>query len=226
MKLLRLILLTSFGVTILLFTFILATYFIKFSGNISDNPDDWVLFISICNWGFISLLTGLNVWVFFKLTSLIAKKDEQHHIENKLSRSENAILDLRISDYKRLRYEASKIKIAILKKENFEYDLNLFMQVLYSMNYSSLFSTTTMGVSILAPIIEKFEKILATTKFNGEELMKLIDSSLSTIEVLIFTNQLRDERIWKQVQEHPNWFDSTLVSIDEYFKNMRLPAQK
>lgn len=106
MKSLRLILLICFNLLLVIFFTILIVYFTKFSGGISDKTDNWLLFISICNWGFISILTGLNVWMFYKLTSMFA-------YENKLSRSENAILDLRLSDYKQLRAEASKIKIAI-----------------------------------------------------------------------------------------------------------------
>ena len=213
MKSLRNLLLVCSTVLLILFCGIIITYFVKFSGGISNKSDDWILFISICNWAFISLLTGLNVWVFYRLTSLFAH-------ENKISRSENAILDLRISDYKLLRSEASKIKIAILKKENYESALNMFMQILYSMNLSPSFSTTTLGKSVLLPIVEEFEHFFSQNKKNGVELMKLIDSSIHTIEVIIFTNQLRDERLLEQIQKHPNWFDSTLVSIDKYMSKL------
>lgn len=204
-----------FGFLAATFIILLIVYFIKFSGGISDSIDNWLLFISICNLGFISILTGLNVWVFYRLTSMFA-------YENKLSRSENAILDLRLSDYKKLRAEASKIKIAILKNEDFEVELNKFMQTLYSMSLSPSFSTTTLGKSVLIPIVEKYEKFFSQNNKNGEELMKLIDSSMQTIEVVIFTNQLRDDRLLKQIRKHPNWFDSTLISIDEFIKNTKL----
>lgn len=211
MKKLRNLLYTCFGLLILLFCGIVFTYFFKFSNCISNESNDWILFISICNWGFISLLTGLNVWVFYKLTSMFA-------YENKISRTENAILDLRLNDYKQLRSEASKIKIAILKKEDFEVELNKFMQILYSMSLSPSFSTTTLGKSILVPIVEKYENFFSQNNKSGEELMKLIDSSIHTIEVIIFTNQLRDERLLEQIRKHPDWFDSTLISIDNYMK--------
>lgn len=196
---------------IMVFIIIIQAYFAKFSGSISDNTDNWMLFISICNLGFISLLTGLNVWVFYRLTSLFAH-------ENKISRSEKAILDLRLNDYKRLRVEAAKIKIATLKDEKFESEFNEFMQVLYSMSLSPAFSTTTLGKSVLAPIIEQFESFFTEPERNTKELISLIDRSLSTIEILIFTNQLRDERVLEQIRKHPNWFDSTLISIDNYMK--------
>lgn len=211
MKTLRYSLITCFGLLIIIFTIIVQSYFSKFSGGVSDNTDNWMLFISICNLGFISILTGLNVWVFYSLTSLIAH-------ENKISRSENAILDLRLSDYKQLRIHAAKIKLSILKAENFECEFNEFMQVLYSMSSSPSFSTTTLGKSVISPIIEKYESYFTHNKRDGEELIKLIDSSLSTIELLIFSNQLRDERILEQIRKHPNWFDSTLISIDSYMK--------
>lgn len=209
MRTLKYVLLISFGLMALILFIIIEAYIVNFSGGISNKAENWMLFISICNWGFISILTGLNVWVFYKLTSTIA-------YENKISRSENAILDLRLSDYKQLRAEASKIKMAILKNEDFESELNKFMQTLYSMNLSPSFSTTTLGKSVLLPIVEKYEDYFSQKNKNGEELLKLIDSSIHTIEVVIFTNQLRDERLLEQIRQHPNWFDSTLVSIDNY----------
>ena len=211
MNKLRNLLYICFSFLILLFLSIAGVYFFKFSYGISEKPDDWLLFISMCNWGFISLLTGLNVWVFYKLTSMFA-------FENKISRSENAILDLRLSDYKQLRVKASKIKIAVLKNGGYDIELNTFMQVLYAMSVSPSFYTTTFGKSALLPIVEKFETFLLQETKNGEELINLIDRSLSTIELLIFSNQLRDERILEQIRKHPSWFDSTLNSIDNYMK--------
>lgn len=213
MKTLKHVLLISYGLMALIFFIIIEAYFVKFSGGISNMAENWMLFISICNWFFISTLTGLNVWVFYKLTSMVA-------YENKISRSENAILDLRLSDYKQLRVEASKIKMAILKNENFEVELNKFMQTLYSMSLSPSFSTTTLGKSVLLPIIEKYENFFSQKNKNSEELMKLIDSSVHSIEVVIFTNQLRDERLLEQIRKHPNWFDSTLISIDNYMSRL------
>lgn len=94
------------------------------------------------------------------------------------------------------------------------------MQTLYSMSLSPSFSTTTLGKSVLIPIVEKYENFFSQNNKTGEELMKLIDSSMQTIEVVIFTNQLRDERLLKQIRRHPNWFDSTLISIDNYINKI------
>lgn len=94
------------------------------------------------------------------------------------------------------------------------------MQTLYSMSLSPSFCTTTLGKSVLIPIVEKYENFFSQNNKTGEELMKLIDSSMQTIEVVIFTNQLRDERLLKQIRRHPNWFDSTLISIDNYINKI------
>lgn len=208
MKTLRNLLLICFGVLILLLLVILVAYFIKFSGGISDRTDNWILFISICNLGSISILTGLNVWVFYKLTSLIA-------LENKMSRSENAILELRISDFKQLRQYATNLKIAIIRNRDYQNELDDFWKILLSMQASSLFSTTEIKQSTLDPILDYLKDALLN-KNKTEELLEHIDRSLRTIEILMFSNQLRDDRLLEEIRKHPNRFDSTLVSTDNF----------
>lgn len=218
MKKLRDLLYICFGLLILLFLCTAITYFFKFSNGISNKSDDWILFISICNWGFISLLTGFNVYVFFKLTSAIAQNDYNRFIENKVSLSEKAILEIRVSDFKLLREYAINIKLAIAKGEDYNCELNNFKKILLSMRDSRLFSCTDNKGSVLDSVVEYLDNSLKDAELNSEKLICHIDSALRTIELLIFSQQLRDDRILEEVRKHPNRFDVTLVGIDNYMK--------
>lgn len=221
MKTLRNVLLLSYAALCLFFGAILATYFIKFSGGISDNTDNWTLFISICNWGSMSLLTGLNIWVFFQLTSLIEKNEAKRFVENKLSRTEDAIWELRTNDYKRLREYATELKIDIYTNNRFEDKLHSFNKVLLSMSSSTLYSTKDkINNSVLDPVTDYLSKQKSNCSMSPDELIECIDRCLRTIEIIIFSLQMADERILKEVREHPDRFDPTLNSIDNFMKNL------
>lgn len=209
-----------FGFLTVTFIILLIVYFIKFSGGILACTDNWLLFISICNLGFISLLTGLNVWVFFKLTTLIAQNDNNRFIESKVSISENAILELRINDYKSLREQAINLKLAILKSKDLNSEFNAFMKVLLSMQDSRLFATTDNKGSVLDEVVKYITEASKVANYNPEKLIVQIDSVLRTIELLIFSQQLRDDRILSEVRKYPNRFDATLIGIDNNMKEL------
>lgn len=214
MKILKYVLLFSFGLMALIFLLIIEAYFVKFSGGISGKTDNWLLFITICNWGFISSLTGLNIWVFYKLTTLIDQNDNNRFIENKVSISEKAILELRVNDYKALREQAINLKLAILKTKDYNSEFNAFMKILLSMQDSRLFSRIDNKGSVLDEVVKFIADASKADNFNAETLILKIDSVLRSIEFLIFSQQLRDDRILREVREHPNRFDVTIVGID------------
>lgn len=218
MKSLRSLLLLCFVSLLVLVFIIIVAYIVKFNGAISDNINDWLLFVSICNFGYSSVIAGLNVWVFFKLTTLIAKNDTIRFIENKLSRTENALMEIRLSDLKRLREAASTLKIAIQNQLDYKNELREFQIILLSMQQSSLFSTIDNKGSVLDPIVEYIDSSLKGGKLEIDKLVGQINSVIVTTEMLIYSHQLRDERILEEVRKHPNWFDSTIIGIDNFMK--------
>lgn len=58
-------------------------YRYTFNGYLSDEISDWTAFVSIFNGIGVLLLTALNVWVFYKLTILIAENEEKHRLYDK-----------------------------------------------------------------------------------------------------------------------------------------------
>lgn len=51
-----------------------------FDGNLSSDISDWIAFVNLFNGIGILLLTALNVWIFYKLTLLIAENEEKHRL--------------------------------------------------------------------------------------------------------------------------------------------------
>jgi hypothetical protein len=68
-----------FLVLIVLYLF----YRCTFNGSLSTEISDWIAFVDIFNGVGILLLTALNVWIFYKLTLLIAENEEKHRLYDK-----------------------------------------------------------------------------------------------------------------------------------------------
>lgn len=51
-----------------------------FNGKLSHEISDWTAFVNIFNGIGVFLLTALNVWIFYKLTILIAENEEKHRL--------------------------------------------------------------------------------------------------------------------------------------------------
>lgn len=207
------IVLACFTVLLIIFLFLLGTYFTVFSDGISNQTDDWILFVSMCNLGFISLLSGLNVWVFYRLTLKIATNENTQFVENKISRTEDALLELRLSEFKQFLQDTVNLKVAIYSEQSYESELRAVWKDLNSMSTSIVFSSVDSKTSVLEPIINNFHDVFSNRNIQPENLIEQIDKSINAVEVLIFTSQLRDDRIFNEFSEHPNRFDPTLSSI-------------
>lgn len=68
----------AFSGIVLCLVLLYGFYRYTFNGNLSDEVSDWVAFVSIFNGVGIVLLTALNVWIFYKLTILIAENEEKY----------------------------------------------------------------------------------------------------------------------------------------------------
>ena len=220
MKSLRLILLICFSILLVLFYSILIVYFSKFTGGISDKTDNWLLFISICNWGFISLLTALNIWVFYKLTTLIAQNESVQFKETKIAQTEDAILQLRIDAYKQLKQKADKVRTEILEEKNYIFSLKGYYSDLLFLNSSLLFATLDLKTSMLTPVIDTLNQFLGNKDQQSQELLRIIDRSLQIVEMLIFTNKLRDTRLLEEIRKNPNKYDSTIIGVDNFMNKL------
>lgn len=66
-----------------IFVLLVCIYFLYlpvFNGKLSHEISDWTVFVNIFNGIGVFLLTALNVWIFYKLTILIAENEEKHRL--------------------------------------------------------------------------------------------------------------------------------------------------
>jgi hypothetical protein len=136
--------------------------------------------------------------------------------------TEHLIRKLRIDDYNELRECAAKVILA-LGTENNSSTINAtftnFRFKLQTMCVSSLYSyTDDIGSTQIEVLCNEFDNFMRSNSENKVAIQDMVSRVVKTIEIIIFTNQLRDERLCSLLREHPEHFDSTLVSIDEFIK--------
>lgn len=70
----------SFVITLIIIGICIITYHGVFNGGLSDNSNDWIAFSTLVGSIGTMLFTGLNVVVFYMLTSTIDKRDRLYRI--------------------------------------------------------------------------------------------------------------------------------------------------
>lgn len=194
-------------------------YFYTFKYGLSNESSDWALFIDICNLAIMSVLTYLNIYLFYKLTTTIEDSTSERFLQTKIERSEQAILDLRISEYQKLKDLAFKLKYHP-EDSSITETYNLFLHTLEDLQHSSLFSfEDNWSSSQITLLFKRFNNDPANYISNRTELINELNTCLRTIELLMFTSQLRDEELLNQIREHPGKFDPSIISVDNFFRN-------
>ena len=205
----------------LLFIIVLIAYIKTFSGEISNNVIYWDLFISICNWLCISILTMINIVVFYKLTTTIAKKDATRFIENKITQTENSLRELRIEYYQHLQNKGIDLIMKISSNKEYTKDFEDFYKQLLSMQSSILFSCSDkIKNSTIDSILELYINVMTNKDASNDDKKECILRCLRSIEIIIISIPLRDKRILNSIKENSERFDPVFISIDNFISKL------
>lgn len=210
----------TFGVIAFVIFIVLEAYFVCFSNGISNQTANWELFIQICSWVTISWLTMINIWIFYRLTMAVSETERDRFVESKLSRTESAMLELRVKDYSTLRQAGAKLKEALMSGQNINEYYENFYRILDTMQNSILYASQDKVQN--SQIAAVFKQFVTAFKYKNSalDLIDQINRCVRTVEILIFTCQLRDERILRSLRRHPYRYDPTIVSADRYLMQL------
>lgn len=124
MNTLKYFLLALISLTIVISVIVVICYFHIFSDGISYKSSDWNTFLTLFNGIVISILTSANVWVFFKLTSVIENNNSERAVKNRLFEAQSIITQMRVNAYN----EILPILMDIVKDAHLlQFDMNKFV---------------------------------------------------------------------------------------------------
>lgn len=93
----------SFALILVIICVSIVVYWMTFGGDLSTDSNDWIAFSTLVGSIGTMLFTGLNVWVFYTLTSTIARRKEsyqkyerQKQLVSQFNRNINSVFSLDI----------------------------------------------------------------------------------------------------------------------------------
>lgn len=221
MKWSKYIILSVILLMIVLFLTVIIVYIKIFSGGISNEISYWNLFISICNWLCISILTMINIVVFYKLTTTIAKKDATRFIENKITQTENSLREMRFEYYQHLQNKGIDLIMKIFSNKEYTKDFEDFYKQLLSMQSSILFSCSDrIKNSTIDSVLELYINVMTKKDASIEDKTECILRCLRSIEIIILSIPSQDKRILNSIKENSERFDPVFISIDNFISKL------
>ena len=82
---------------------VIVAYFCIFNGAISSANQDWDTFIQIFNGLVMTVLTAVNIYIFYQLTVAIEDKNQERIIKQKISDAQTIITQMRLGEYERVK---------------------------------------------------------------------------------------------------------------------------
>ena len=146
-------------------------YFVVFNGGLSTANNDWDTFIQIFNGFIMTILTALNIYVFYHLTVVIEDKNQERAVKEKVFEAQSVITQMRVKQYEEVRtliYDVISI-IAKKKEDNGEFDL--LHKKIVELNESFLFKNYNLDdPSILEEPSLKIIKTIKDIQTNVENI--------------------------------------------------------
>ena len=212
MKIIKHSLIILMSLTTIASVIVISCYFYVFSDGISTKNEDWNIFLTLFNGIVLSILTGLNVWVFFKLTSTIENNNDKRTIKNRLFEAQSIITQMRVNAYN----EIQPILADIIKDAHLlQYDTNkifVFMKLVENNATSFLFCNNDIKEkSFLAAqtdeIVSFCTNLIGVSKLSKQQSKQLIDKIMKyrqLMEVYIIGQLILDSDTEKYVRQLDN----------------------
>lgn len=91
-------------------------YFVVFNGGLSTANNDWDTFIQIFNGFIMTILTAVNIYVFYHLTIVIEDKNQERAVKEKVFEAQSVITQMRVKQYEEVRNLIYNVISIIAKK--------------------------------------------------------------------------------------------------------------
>ena len=112
-------------------------YFVVFNGGISSTNQDWDTFIQIFNGVIMTVLTAVNIYVFYHLTVVIEDKNQERAVKEKVFEAQSVITQMRVKQYEEVRTLIYDVISIIAKNKDDNGSLELLQKKIIELQYFS-----------------------------------------------------------------------------------------
>lgn len=199
----------------------IAIYFVVFNGGLSTANNDWDTFIQIFNGFIMTILTAVNIYVFYHLTVVIEDKNQERAVKEKVFEAQSVITQMRVKQYEEVRnliYDVISI-IANKKDDNGKFDL--LHKKIVELDESFLFKNSklddpSMVEDIGLEILKGIKDIQNGT--NKDDFIVKLTRYIKFLEIYIVGQMITtDNDVANYVSKNTDNIDSTASCIVQFF---------
>lgn len=211
---------------------VLYQYRSVFSGGISQELNDWNLFVVIFNGIITTVLAVVNICAIIKINSTLDNNSENRHINNLLFEAQTILAKMRLEDYNLIKDLINEIRVSIFKKRLSSETIELLKKKLMEMDNSFLYKNQKLhDEPFLRPLtknlvvrIDDFIKKVKLTKEvdakDEEELLKYLSSFQNIMEFYVVSQLVRGSKVQQYISDHQNEMDCTISCIYDFAKEL------
>lgn len=203
-----------------------------FNGSISQELNDWNLFIVI-NGVITTVLAVVNICAIIKINSTLDNNSENRHINNLLFEAQTILAKMRLDDYNVVKELINDIKVSIfkrhmsaekiesLKKKLMEIDSSSFLYKNQNLHDEPFLRPITKRLVVQIDIfINKIKDSKVVDKEDEEELLNNLSSFQSIMEFYVVSQLVRGSKVQRYILEHQDETDSAISCIYDFAKEV------
>lgn len=212
---------------------VLYHYHSVFNGSISQELNDWNLFIVIFNGIITTVLAVVNICAIIKINSTLDSNSENRHINNLIFEAQTILAKMRLDDYNVVKELINDIKVSIFKRHMFAEKVDDLKKKLMEMDSSSFLyrnqnlheepfmrPITKRLVVQIDNFIHKIKESKVIDEKDEEELLHSLSSFLSIMEFYVVSQLVRGSKVQRYISEHQDETDSTISCIYDFAKEI------
>ena len=212
---------------------VLYQYRSVFNGSISQELNDWNLFIVIFNGIITTVLAVVNICAIIKINSTLDSNSEQRHINNLLFEAQTILAKMRLDDYNVVKELINDIKASIfkrhlsaeriesLKKKLMEIDSSFFLYKNQKLHDEPFMRQRTKRLVVqIDNFIQKIKESKVVDEKDEEELLHSLSSFQSIMEFYVISQLVRGNKVQNYISDHQNEIDSAISNIYDFAKEL------
>ena len=208
-------------------------YFVVFNGGISSTNQDWDTFIQIFNGVIMTVLTAVNIYVFYHLTVVIEDKNQERAVKEKVFEAQSVITQMRVKQYEEVRTLIYDVISIIAKNKDDNGSLELLQRKIIELDNSLLFKNY--NVSDPSMLEESSLQIIKTIKdikgnvygIDYDDFVKNLITYIKFMELYIVGQMITtDKDVCNYVCNNSHNVDCTISCATQIFDRVLKEMKK
>ena len=199
-------------------------YFVVFNGGLSTSNQDWDTFIQISNGFIMTILTAINIYVFYHLTVVIEDKNQERAVKEKVFEAQSVLTQMRVKQYEDVKTLIYKVVEMVAQDKSDNGEMTLLYNKIAELEESFLFKNYNIkDSSILGDESDKIRTFIRIFKTNADKVDKeafimTLTTCVKLLELYIIGQMVTtDKDVAKYVQENTKNIDCSISCVVQIF---------